>query len=126
MEVGSDYREDDWTQKMMPWDAFLASIEELEKQNQTQADAGLSPGPLLYLAQHSLFNQFPALKEDVVVPDYVYADLPPPEDFPQYVPPANDERLVLNAWLGPAGTVSPAHTVSTVVLSIRALASYFC
>ena len=126
VEVGSDYRKDDWTQKMMPWDAFLASIEELEKQNQKQAGAGLSPGPLLYLAQHSLFNQFPALKEDVVVPDYVYADLPPPEDFPQYVPPANDERLVLNAWHGPAGTVSPAHTVSSVVLSIRALASYFC
>ena len=54
------------------------------------------------------------------------SDSLPPEDFPQYVPPANDERLVLNAWLGPAGTVSPAHTVSSVVPSIRALASYFC
>ncbi|KAI1784053.1 Clavaminate synthase-like protein [Ganoderma leucocontextum] len=106
VEVGSDYRKDDWTQKMMLWDEFLASIEELEKQRR----ADLSPGPMLYLAQHSLFNQFPALKEDVIVPDYVYSDLPPPDNYPQYVPPANDERLVLNAWFGPADTVSPAHT----------------
>ena len=114
VEVGSDYRQDDWTQKMMPWDAFLASL----------ADGGAPPanhdgegppagrdGQVLYLAQHSLFNQFPALRDDVIVPDYVYADLDPPDDYPGYAPPANDERLVLNAWLGPAGTVSPAHTV---------------
>nr|VWP00126.1 Tetrahydroxynaphthalene reductase (EC (T4HN reductase) (THNR) [Ganoderma boninense] len=121
VEVGNDYRKDDWTQKMMPWDAFLASIEELEKQR----DAGLSPGPLLYLAQHSLFNQFPALREDVIVPDYVYSDLPPPDDYPEYVPPTNDEHLVLNAWLGPAGTVSPAHTVGDVDLWIPALVLIF-
>ena len=110
VEVGSDYRRDDWTQKMVPWDEFLASIEGVEKQRR----AGDKPGPLLYLAQHSLFNQFPALKEDVIVPDYVYSDLPLPDDYPRYVPPANDERLVLNAWFGPAGTVSPAHTVGNV------------
>ncbi|TBU60630.1 Clavaminate synthase-like protein [Dichomitus squalens] len=106
VEVGSDYRSDDWTQKMMPWDEFLANLEE----DEGDRPAGTPPRPVLYLAQHSLFSQFPALTEDILVPDYVYCDLGPPEDYPRYVPPANDERLVLNAWLGPAGTVSPAHT----------------
>ncbi len=103
VEVGSDYRRDDWTQQMMPWDEFLSSLR--------AQPAGESARPVLYLAQHSLFNQFPALKDDIFVPDYVYSDLDPPNNYPQYVPPANEERLVLNAWLGPGGTVSPPHTV---------------
>ncbi|RPD59186.1 Clavaminate synthase-like protein [Lentinus tigrinus ALCF2SS1-7] len=102
VEIGSDYRSDDWTQQMIPWDEFLSNLEE-------QA-TGESSKPVLYLAQHSLYNQFPALKDDIFVPDYVYCDLDPPNNYPQYVPPANEERLVLNAWLGPVGTVSPAHT----------------
>ncbi|RDX52727.1 Clavaminate synthase-like protein [Lentinus brumalis] len=102
VEVGSDYRRDDWTQQMMPWDEFLSSLR--------AQPAGESARPVLYLAQHSLFNQFPALKDDIFVPDYVYSDLDPPNNYPQYVPPANEERLVLNAWLGPGGTVSPPHT----------------
>ena len=93
---------------MMPWDEFLAALEEVEGGQ----PGGTPPRPVLYLAQHSLFRQFPALKEDILVPDYVYCDLGPPENYRQYAPPANEERLVLNAWLGPAGTVSPAHTVS--------------
>ncbi|KAJ7739655.1 hypothetical protein DFH07DRAFT_926926 [Mycena maculata] len=93
VEVGRDYRTDDWTQKIMPWDAFLDALE--------------SPTELLYLAQHSLLMQFPALRADIVVPDYVYAALPRPVGS---APPANDEQLVINAWLGPKDTVSPAHT----------------
>ncbi|KAI0350207.1 Clavaminate synthase-like protein [Trametes cingulata] len=99
VEVGSDYRSDDWSQEMMPWEDFLDSL---------AAPSG--PRPVLYLAQHSLFKQFPALQGDVIIPDYVYSSLDPPEDYPHYAPPGNDEQLVLNAWLGPAGTVSPAHT----------------
>ncbi|KAI0693005.1 Clavaminate synthase-like protein [Cerioporus squamosus] len=102
VEVGGDYRSDDWTQRMMPWDEFLSSLGEQHP--------GESSKPVLYLAQHSLFKQFPALKDDIYVPDYAYSDLDPPDNYPQYVPPASEERLVLNAWLGPAGTVSPAHT----------------
>lgn len=104
VEVGSDYRSDDWTQRMMPWDEFLDTLEE------KTPDTSVSK-PVLYLAQHSLFSQFPKLKDDMFVPDYVYSELDPPKNYPQYVPPANEDRLVLNAWLGPGGTVSPAHTV---------------
>ncbi|KAI0648298.1 Clavaminate synthase-like protein [Trametes meyenii] len=101
VEVGSDYRSDDWSQRMMPWDDF---IDELGPAHTAE------PRQVLYLAQHSLFKQFTALRNDIIVPDYVYAALDAPDDYPQYVPPSNEEQLVLNAWLGPGGTVSPAHT----------------
>ncbi|KAK0228048.1 Clavaminate synthase-like protein [Armillaria fumosa] len=100
VEVGKDYRNDDWTQRLMPWDQLLAS---LEFDDQTRAHV---PDEMLYLAQHNLFMQFPGLRADVVVPDYVYSGV----SAPNYAPPGNDEQLVLNTWLGPGGTVSPAHT----------------
>ncbi|KAI0329859.1 Clavaminate synthase-like protein [Cubamyces sp. BRFM 1775] len=101
VEVGSDYRSDDWTQKMMPWVDFLDSIGHASSEEHR---------PVLYLAQHSLFKQFPALRDDIVLPDYVYSSLDPPNNYPHYTPPGNEEQLVLNAWLGPGGTVSPPHT----------------
>lgn len=107
IEVGSDYRNDDWTQKMMVWDDFLTVLDSQECVHQNKPD-------VLYLAQHDLMKQFPALRADIVVPDYIYAALECPADFPGYMPPGNDDQLVINAWLGPGGTVSPAHTVSLV------------
>nr|GAT53338.1 leucine-rich repeat-containing protein SOG2 [Mycena chlorophos] len=96
VEVGHDYRTDDWTQKLVAWDTFLDSLDD--------DSGGKQP---LYLAQHSLLMQFPALRADIQVPDYVYAAIPRPEGCD---PPQNDEQLVINAWLGPKNTVSPAHT----------------
>ncbi|KAJ6606458.1 hypothetical protein DFH09DRAFT_1120291 [Mycena vulgaris] len=93
VEVGRDYRTDDWSQRLVPWDTFLESLD--------------ADGEILYLAQHSLLMQFPALRADIEVPDYVYTALPRP---PGCDPPANDEQLVINAWLGPKDTISPAHT----------------
>lgn len=105
VEVGSDYRDNDWTQKLMPWDEFLDALVE-----GPQSKIDRSCRPVLYLAQHDLLMQFPGLRADIEVPDYAYASLPPPPDFPDYTPPGNEDQLVLNAWLGPMGTVSPAHT----------------
>ncbi|KAI0320175.1 Clavaminate synthase-like protein [Amylostereum chailletii] len=98
VEVGGDYRKDDWSQQIIPWDAFLDSLEA------TQEDT------LLYLAQHNLFYQFPDLRNDIIVPDYVYSAPDAPVDYPAYKPPSNEDALVTNVWLGPKGTVSPAHT----------------
>lgn len=105
VEVGADYRSDTWTQKIMNWDEFLASLDPPDEQPTAK---------LFYLAQHNLFAQFPALKADVMIPDYAYSCLPSPDDCPAYKPPGNDEQLVINVWLGPKGTISPAHTVSTL------------
>jgi lysine-specific demethylase 8 len=108
VEVGKDYRNDDWTQKLMNWDEFLESIDFPDRPSRQ------TPGDVLYLAQHNLLTQFPALRADIVIPDYLYACPSCPVDFPAYKPPANEEQFVLNAWLGPKGTISPAHTVRTV------------
>lgn len=100
VEVGSDYRTDDWSQKIMRWDDFLTSL------NQPSSE-------VLYLAQHNLFLQFPNMREDMIVPDYVYSCPDSSESFPDYKPPTNDEQLILNVWLGPKGTISPAHVASS-------------
>lgn len=100
VEVGADYRTDDWMQEFMLWDDFLSALEPT-----------FESAKVLYMAQHNLLVQFPDLNGDIIIPDYVYSCPPPPEDYPQYKPPGNDEQLVINAWLGPRGTISPAHTV---------------
>ncbi|KAG8985414.1 hypothetical protein FRB90_004732 [Tulasnella sp. 427] len=99
VEVGGDYRASGWTQTLMDWEEFLEDIF-------PPTDSSKSK---LYLAQHSLLRQFPALRRDMEIPDYVYAELDPPNDWATYKPPMNDEQLVINAWLGPQETISPAH-----------------
>lgn len=105
VEVGKDYRTDDWTQRMMSWDGFLDALEKDSTHSQTT----------LYMAQHNLFSQFHALREDIVIPDYVFTSPQAPATYPFYRPPNNEEELALNAWLGPPGTVSPAHTVCPIL-----------
>ena len=104
VEIGDDYRDDDWTQKMMLWDDLLDALDPHKPHTSDKRK--------LYLAQHNLFLQFPKLRDDILIPDYAYASLQPPKDFPGYRPPANEDQLVLNAWLGPPCMASPAHTVS--------------
>ena len=109
IEVGSDYRMEDWSQQMMDWDEFLDSLDPRHFER----------APVLYLAQHNLFSQFSKLRADILLPDYVYTCPPVPSDYPDYSPPGNEDQLVINAWLGPRGTVSPAHTVSSLLIVHR-------
>lgn len=91
VETGARYTDAAWGQAMIPWAQFLDRI----------AWGKDEAGEALYLAQHTLHKQFPWLAEDVLVPDYVYA-CPPRE--------GGDIEPIVSAWLGPASTVSPAHT----------------
>lgn len=54
------------------------------------------PAPAIrYLAQHPLFDQIPALRSDIVTPEYCCL--------------GEGGMQAINAWLGPAGTVTPLH-----------------
>ncbi|KAF8636562.1 hypothetical protein AX17_003374 [Amanita inopinata Kibby_2008] len=100
VEVGKDYRSNEWSQKLISWDQFLSSLDFVDEPRQKDTD-------MMYLAQHNLFMQFPMLGADIIIPDYVYAAL----NAADHIPPQNEEQLIVNAWLGPRGTTSPAHTV---------------
>ena len=107
VEIGSDYRSDDWTQKLLGWEEFLSTL----------SGQNTNTGQVLYLAQHNLLKQFPALMEDIIVPDYAYMSPGPSASYPTYKAPSNEDQLVINVWFGPKGTTSPAHTVSIACVS---------
>jgi hypothetical protein len=103
IEIGETYTKDDWTQRPMTMREFMTS--HLLPDGPTQTG---------YLAQHDLFAQIPALRNDVVIPDYCYAD--PPAVSGDALKTAGlaatrtlDEPM-MNAWLGPKGTRTPLHT----------------
>lgn len=104
VEVGADYRLAEWKQDIISWDVFLSSL------NFEDCPRSTTNPNIFYLAQHDLMKQFPSLRDDILVPDYVYASLTAPE-CPGYQPPLNEEGVLFNTWLGPEGTISPAHTV---------------
>ncbi|KAG8749019.1 hypothetical protein FRC12_013667 [Ceratobasidium sp. 428] len=104
IERGGDYRKADWGVDVMSWDSFLTAIGWGEGSIDPTKDT-----EKLYLAQHSLFTQFPKLRADILVPDYVYTT-PSAQSGAYSGSPGNDEQLVINAWCGGQGANSPAHT----------------
>ncbi|BGP35071.1 hypothetical protein JCM10296v2_006901 [Rhodotorula toruloides] len=139
VEVGGDYTKEGWGQRMMDFEEFLRALEEAEGNSRDDGEERPYPTPastdngspdalptsnappdrnvdtpssrqILYLAQHSLFRQFPSLLRDIPVPDLVYS-LPSTDGAGQpYEPPVTEDGYILNAWFGPGGTKSAAHT----------------
>lgn len=68
-----------------------------------------TPAAVAYLAQHQLFTQLPQLRNDILIPDHCYTAPPPHPTDPSQDQPELDAPL-LNAWLGPPGTITPLHT----------------
>ena len=100
VEVGSHYLAAGWGQRLVKGHAFLN-----EMLTATATPSTATPTP--YLAQHDLLTQVPALAGDVVAPDYCClgagSDAASADASPAPGP-------TINAWLGPAGTLSPLHT----------------
>ena len=101
VELGRSYTDEGWGQKIMTFGEFMETY--------VLDPHGESIG---YLAQHDLFAQIPSLRNDISIPDICYIDPPPPRkgsSLAKNRTPHLEEPL-LNAWLGPAGTISPLHT----------------
>lgn len=107
VEEGAAYDDESWGQRIVPFEDFL------ERAGFRSRDSHGSSRPM-YLAQHSLFRQFPTLERDIVIPDYAWSRPAPSGDCPNYQPPDNKDGLVINVWIGSGSgeIVSPAHTVS--------------
>ncbi|KAH7385020.1 hypothetical protein BKA64DRAFT_582034 [Cadophora sp. MPI-SDFR-AT-0126] len=106
IELGRSYVDEGWGQKIISFKDFMKQYIFL---NPKPPD--LATG---YLAQHNLFAQIPSLRHDIAIPDYCYTSPPAPHHSSPLAEkhskmPELDEPL-LNAWFGPAGTISPLHT----------------
>jgi lysine-specific demethylase 8 len=90
IEIGSRYTDEEWSQKLVPFGAFL---DQHIFGTSAPGDIEIQPA---YLAQHNLLDQIPRLNRDIAVPDYALA--------------ASEKEPIMNMWFGPADTISPAHT----------------
>jgi hypothetical protein len=111
VEEGSSYDDSDWGQRIVPFDVFLARAGFPGLCTGTPKSSTDRP---MYLAQHSLFRQFPELEQDINLPGYVSSAPPATASFPSYRPPATEDGVITNVWVGSGSgeIVSPAHTVS--------------
>lgn len=66
-----------------------------------------------YLAQHQLLDQIPELQDDIVVPDYCAM--------------SENGEVEMNAWFGPANTISPLHRDEkhNIFCQVSSLALYY-
>ncbi|KAL8642477.1 MAG: hypothetical protein Q9228_000827 [Teloschistes exilis] len=105
VEIGRSYTDTGWGQSIITFSEFMHKYLMLRTADSSEMG---------YLAQHDLFSQIPALRNDIAIPDYCYTT-PPPSNFPgsatgSRLPLPQLEEPLLNAWFGPAGTISPLHT----------------
>lgn len=103
VEIGKSYVDSNWSQRLMPFKEFMETYLCREQ-----------PSEIAYLAQHDLFAQIPALRNDIRVPDYCYTSPPEADVYTARTAGLSTvaplESPLLNAWLGPARTKTPLHT----------------
>ncbi|KAI9855427.1 MAG: hypothetical protein M1824_006106 [Vezdaea acicularis] len=108
IETGRSYVDEGWGQKIISFKDYLDHF-----LLPSTAPPDFRP-EVAYLAQHDLFNQIPSLRADISIPDYCFATPPPIlPDHPLAAKLEDQKQLevpLLNAWFGPARTISPLHT----------------
>lgn len=115
VETGRSYTDEGWGQRIMRFGDFMEEVLMKEgkqkKKNKEEEDEDEEEGwrDIGYLAQHDLFAQIPELRQDIYIPDFCFSD-PDPDPGRGEGKEESDEEVLVNAWLGPRGTVSPLHT----------------
>lgn len=127
IETGRSYTDEGWGQKITTVNDFVknwmlkSSSEQSKLDEDRKEQHDKRREATAYLAQHDLFAQIPALRNDISIPDYCYSTPPGPSSNGATTivqGTKNDEDLalnsfeepLLNAWFGPSNTMSPAHT----------------
>lgn len=119
VEIGRSYVDEGWGQELITFREFISSFCDPSSNEPPAASSTPSLShtqtsrpptkDLAYLAQHPLLTQIPSLRADITIPDLCYT-YPPPNPF-QRGPAAEEvDEPKLNAWFGPAGTITPLHT----------------
>ncbi|KAI7406500.1 Clavaminate synthase-like protein [Hortaea werneckii] len=104
IELGKLYTDEDWSQRLMSFAEFTKKCLLPSR-----------PREVGYLAQTDLFDLIPALKADIMTPDYCWSTPPASTDEATLKTaglssaPSLSEPIV-NVWLGPSGTRTPLHT----------------
>lgn len=97
VEIGNNYTTENWSQDLVTFEDFFRRQllnDENEKQSKSSADS------IEYLAQHNLFEQIPALRDDIILPEYCCVSNQNSTD---------NIDVDIKAWLGPKNTISPMH-----------------
>lgn len=119
VEIGRSYTDAGWGQKILSFRDFMreymlppdVSSDDLPSRNETSPQSDPPAVDKGYLAQHDLFAQIPSLRADIAIPDYCYTTPAALSSNPSNVTPvAQLDAPQLNAWFGPADTISPLHT----------------
>ncbi len=145
VEIGASYMSEKWSQKLMTLSEFIER--HIERKTGSGSGGGGGGGEegksdIGYLAQHELFSQIPALRNDISIPDYCYlhptttvtgtdtkthtssattaaaaaaatATAAADDESDDVASTSGEDEVRLNAWFGPRGTVSPCHTDPT-------------
>lgn len=112
VEIGRRYTDLDWGQRVMSFERFMREYIVQPHLRRLDSGAPAHPAdqadqPKGYCAQYELFDRIECLADDFYVPDYcalgAACETADEEDAEM------DSTVDVNAWFGPADTVSPLH-----------------
>ncbi|KAJ3234865.1 hypothetical protein HDU81_001079 [Chytriomyces hyalinus] len=94
-----------WSHRVIPLDEYI----QLYVLDGSKGEAPVSDNEAGYLAQHPLFDQIPALRDDIGIPKFCHAITEQDRNAPADCEVRSGDAPLVSAWLGPSGTVSPLH-----------------